>query len=273
MDIFRILSKRCCKVNLHSRDKDGVLKEISKLLKNSAATGGLSETEIFEGLSGREKLGTTGFGGGFALPHCKLKNLDEFVLGFAVSRKGVNFESLDGKRVNLFAVIVGPVDKPEGHVQLLARISRTLKDEKVRQGLVKSQTDLALYEDFLRHCDVAARAETTLRRQKLMLLILKESDFFYDILEYLTEMGVRGASIMESKGMRQLLTNVPLFADFIHFLGDSRDQTRTILVTVYADVVDEIVWGIEDIVGDLDKHTGAMVVVLEPYFMKGTLEL
>ena len=273
MDIFRFFSKRCCKVNLHSRDKEGVLKEIAKLLKNSAATGGLSESEIFEGLSEREKLGTTGFGGGFALPHCKLKNLDEFVLGFAVSRKGVNFESLDGKRVNLFAVIVGPEDKPEGHVQLLARISRTLKDEKVRQGLVKSQTDLALYEDFLRHCDVAARAETGRRKQKLMLLVLKEADFFFDILEYLTEMGVRGASVMESKGMRQLLTNVPLFADFIHFLGDSRDQTRTIMVTVYEDMVEELVRGIEDIVGDLDKHTGAMVVVLEPFFMKGTLEL
>jgi PTS system nitrogen regulatory IIA component len=221
----------------------------------------------------RETLGTTGFGSGFALPHCKLAGLDEFVLALAVSRKGANFEALDGKRVNLFAVIIGPEDKPEEHVQLLARISRTLKDEKIRQELVKSQTDLALYEDFLRHCDVVGRAETKLRRQKLMILILKESEYFYDIVEYMTEMGVRGASIMESKGMRQLLTNVPLFADFIHLLGDSREQTRTILVTIYEDMVDEIVKGIEDIVGDLDTHTGAMVVVLDPFFMKGTLEL
>jgi PTS system nitrogen regulatory IIA component len=273
MDIFRILSRRCCRVNIHSRKKTDVLREISALLGNSSIAGQITETELFEGLWEREQLGTTGFGGGFAIPHCKLSKVDRFAIALAASKKGADFESLDGKKVHLFVAIVGPEDQPRGHVQLLAQISRILKDEKVRAELVKSKTDLALYEDFLRHCEAGTRAETKSRKQKLMILVLKESRYFYDIIEYFTEMGIRGASVMESKGMRHLLSNVPLFADFIHFLGERGDETRTVFVMVYEDMVDEIVKGIEEIVGDLDHYTGAMVVVLEPYFVKGTMEL
>jgi PTS system nitrogen regulatory IIA component len=54
----------------------------------------------------RERLGSTGIGGGIGIPHGKIKDLESLVLGFGLSRKGVDFEAIDGKPTHIFFVLI-----------------------------------------------------------------------------------------------------------------------------------------------------------------------
>jgi PTS system nitrogen regulatory IIA component len=83
----------------------------------------------------RERLGSTGIGDGIAIPHGKLKDLDQLVLSFGRSSQGVDFESMDGKPVHLFFLLVAPESCAGIHLRALARIARLLKNGVVRKKL------------------------------------------------------------------------------------------------------------------------------------------
>ena len=86
----------------------------------------------------REQLGSTGIGGGIGIPHGKLKEIDSLVLGFGLSRNGVDFESLDGKPTHIFFLLITPEDSTGLHLKLLARISRILKDDPFKSRLLNA---------------------------------------------------------------------------------------------------------------------------------------
>ncbi|MCD6101965.1 MAG: PTS sugar transporter subunit IIA, partial [Candidatus Cloacimonetes bacterium] len=140
MKLYEILSKECCKVNLLSRKKEDALKELVSLLKNSSILDKIDEQTILNSLWKREKLGSTGLGQGIAIPHSKIEELSDFVLAVATSEKGVQFEALDNKKVRIFFLMVGPPDKPNDHLKLLSAISLMLRDEKIRNKLLKAPT-------------------------------------------------------------------------------------------------------------------------------------
>ena len=91
-------------------------------------------------------------------------------------------------------------------------------------------------------------------------------------MELFVEMGIRGASVIESSSMGRMLSQVPLFADFINFLGGRGEYHRTILAMVPVEEIDALITHIEEVTGDLTKHTGALILVLDIAFMKGSLE-
>ena len=273
MEIYELLTVECCKTSLKARAKDRALEELAALMKQSAALQETPVQEIVHALKEREELGSTGFGGGLAIPHCKLKGITDFVLGLAVSPKGVDFEALDNRKVNLFVIIVGPEDKPGGHVQLLAQVSRVLRDERVRRELVKSPSNLALCETFLRHTRPAPVSPAKRKSAKLLILVLQEERWVADVFELFLEMGIRGATVFESQGIRDILSTVPLFVDFINFLGEHKTYSKTILATLAEDQVDDVVRGIEEITGDLDKHTGALIALVDLHLVRGSMEM
>lgn len=94
----------------------------------------------------REQLGSTGIGDGIAIPHGKLAGLDETVLAFGRSRKGIAFEALDGKPVHLFFLLAAPENSAGRHLKALARISRMLKDGVFRKKLLEAN----VHDDFVR---------------------------------------------------------------------------------------------------------------------------
>jgi len=93
----------------------------------------------------RERLGSTGIGGGIGIPHGKLKNLESLVLGFGLSRKGVDFESIDGRPTHLFFLILTPENSTGLHLKLLARISRILKNDSFKKKLLKATDSNEVY--------------------------------------------------------------------------------------------------------------------------------
>jgi PTS system nitrogen regulatory IIA component len=137
MKILDVLNTEAINVNLTARDKKGVLDE---LVAPVASTAGATKDQLVKVLLERERLGSTGIGGGIGIPHGKLKNLESLVLGFGLSRQGVSFESMDGRPTHIFFLLLTPEDSAGIHLKLLARISRLLKNDDFKERLMQSQT-------------------------------------------------------------------------------------------------------------------------------------
>ena len=104
-----------------------------------AAIGNLDHAELVRVLQERERLGSTGIGKGIGIPHGKLPALDKLLLGFGISRQGVDFESMDRQPTYLFFLLLTPENTAGLHLRLLARISRLLKDDVFRNQLLKAR--------------------------------------------------------------------------------------------------------------------------------------
>ncbi len=148
MKILDVLKKEAIIVGLKSTDKSGVIEE---LVRPVALIAGVDEKQLIEVLIERERLGSTGIGGGIGIPHGKLKNLENLVLGFGLSRKGVDFESIDGRLTYIFFLLVTPEDSTGLHLKMLARISRILKDDPFRERLLKAEDRDEVYAIIEEH--------------------------------------------------------------------------------------------------------------------------
>ncbi len=135
MKICDVLDRNSILPDLKARNKKGILEE---LVVPVAAKAGVSQKELTKVLMERERLGSTGIGGGIGIPHGKMKNLESLVLGFGLSRKGVDFESLDGQPTHIFFLLVTPENNTGLHLKLLARISRILKNDPFKSRLIEA---------------------------------------------------------------------------------------------------------------------------------------
>jgi PTS system nitrogen regulatory IIA component len=88
----------------------------------------------------REKLGSTGIGQGVAIPHGKSDATQNLVGALGVSKRGVEFEALDGEPVHVIFLLVAPHESQGQHLKALSRISRLLKDKFFRQALKEAKS-------------------------------------------------------------------------------------------------------------------------------------
>lgn len=93
-----------------------------------AARHGLSAEAVAHALGEREKLGSTGFGGGIAIPHGRMAGIDHVVGLFVRLAQPLDFESVDGLPVDLVFAMLSPIDAGADHLKALARVSRQLRD-------------------------------------------------------------------------------------------------------------------------------------------------
>ncbi len=149
MKITEVLHHDAICVDLKAHDKKGILAELVKPLTGIA---GLEQDTLVQILMDRERLGSTGIGGGIGIPHGKLKGLESLILGFGLSRNGVDFESIDGRPTHIFFLLITPENSTGLHLKLLARISRILKNEPFKERLFnavdsKEVLDIIAQED------------------------------------------------------------------------------------------------------------------------------
>ena len=78
----------------------------------------------------RERLLSTGFGLGLAIPHAKLNIIDDFIVGLAIHRDGVPFDSLDEQPVHILVMILGPDQQQDEYLKVLSRVTAFLKDQR-----------------------------------------------------------------------------------------------------------------------------------------------
>ena len=135
MKILDLLPEKAIIVGLKATDKKGVIEELATPL---AEIAGINFEELIRLLLERERLGSTGIGGGIGIPHSKLKNLESLVLGFGISRMGVDFDSIDEKPVHIFFILLTPENSTGTHLKLLARISMLLKKDLFKKQLMSA---------------------------------------------------------------------------------------------------------------------------------------
>ena len=118
---------------------------LQELAKKAASLVGQPEKLVFDVLSERERLGTTGVGLGIAIPHGKLPGLDRMTGLFARLDKPVDFEAIDNQPVDLIFLMLAPEDAGADHLKALARVSRLLRDRAVCAKLRGTDSADALY--------------------------------------------------------------------------------------------------------------------------------
>lgn len=132
MKILDFLHRESIIPDLKAADKKGVLEELTSPI---AYITQADHNELVRVLIEREHLGSTGIGSGVGIPHGKMKGLTTLVLGIGLSRKGVYFDSLDGKPTHIFFLLLTPENSTGLHLKLLARISKLLKEDTFKEKL------------------------------------------------------------------------------------------------------------------------------------------
>jgi len=144
MKIMDFLSEGAMTSDIKSSKKEEVIKELVDLLINANEVDKRNRNKIIDALLARESLGSTAIGQGVAIPHAKSDCVTKLVAAFGLSKKGVDFDSLDGEPAYIFFLLLAPQDSAGPHLKALARISRLLKDKYFRDSLRACQDNTSI---------------------------------------------------------------------------------------------------------------------------------
>jgi len=149
MKFADFVSTEAIRASLSADDKPGVIHELTQALAEAGRIKPAEVEGIVKAVMKREELGSTGIGRGVAVPHTKHPSVDRLVGTVGFSQEGVDFDSLDGERVQLFFLLISPPDRPGDHLRALENISRQLRDETFCKFLksAKSAQDIRLLLD------------------------------------------------------------------------------------------------------------------------------
>lgn len=137
---------------LSADDKESVIRELVTALVKAEKIQEDDCDDIVKAILKREELGSTGIGRGVAVPHTKHPSVDRLVGTVGISPDGVDFDSLDGEKVQLLFLLVSPPDRPGDHLRALENISRQLRDDMFCKFLKQSKSN----EDI---CQLLAEAD------------------------------------------------------------------------------------------------------------------
>lgn len=147
MKITDLLSKKSIAINPKVSSKEDAINKLVDLMYSS---GKLNDKEEYKkAVLAREELSTTGIGDGVAIPHAKTKAVNDAGLAAMIVNDGVDYDSLDGNPAKIFFMIAAPDGENNLHLEVLARLSTMLMDEKFRSALENSKSP----DEFLKLID------------------------------------------------------------------------------------------------------------------------
>ena len=142
MQIDHILTPERTFSGVQGGSKKRVLELIGKLV---AQQTNLDPDAIYENLIAREKLGSTGFGNGIAIPHCRLEDCHQAIGALLQLDGKIDFDALDGQPVDLIFVLLVPQEATEQHLQILKMLAGKLDRADLRDALRAAPDADALY--------------------------------------------------------------------------------------------------------------------------------
>ena len=140
MKFADFVSREAIRAELVASDKEGVIRELVQALLDTGSIEADEQEGIVKAILKREELGSTGIGRGVAVPHTKHPSVDRLVGTVAISASGVDFNSLDGEKVQLLFLLISPPDRPGDHLRALENISRQLRDDTFCRFLKQSKS-------------------------------------------------------------------------------------------------------------------------------------
>lgn len=146
MNIYSLLEKETILSNLTVKDKEELLNKMVDVLETQVDKSQLKEirSAIFE----REDIMSTGVGKQLAIPHGKVKSIDENYASFAILKDPIEYNSIDNEPVRMVFLLAGPEKKNSSHIKLLSRISRLMNSTTFREALFECDTAEEIYNTF-----------------------------------------------------------------------------------------------------------------------------
>lgn len=145
MDSTELLDGNAVVADLPVANKKALFQSLGQLAERAL---GLSAKNVLERLNERERLGTTGFGGGVAIPHGRLPDLDGIRAAFVRLDKPIDYGAIDDLPVDLVFMLLSPTDAGAEHLKALAQVSRRLRDRAFVAKLRGAGSPDALYALF-----------------------------------------------------------------------------------------------------------------------------
>jgi mannitol/fructose-specific phosphotransferase system IIA component (Ntr-type) len=140
MKFSNFITTKAIKAEVKAVTKTGVIEELVDSILAAGEIAPEQRDDIIASIIKREELGSTGIGRGVAVPHAKHPSVQKLVGTVGISEEGVDFDSLDGERVQLFFLLISPPERPGDHLRALENISRQLRDETFCRFLKQSKT-------------------------------------------------------------------------------------------------------------------------------------
>jgi PTS system nitrogen regulatory IIA component len=144
MKITELMNKDLIIPMLVAKTKKEALKELADCVVKKESK--VDSAELLRVLLEREELGSTGIGDGIAIPHGKIKTIENLIVSFGRSLDGVDFQSMDGKPTHIIFLLIAPENSAGIHLKALARISRLLKDSAFRRNIMEATTSQEIYD-------------------------------------------------------------------------------------------------------------------------------
>lgn len=145
----QIINPAAVRVELKSSNKREIIEELLDLLISSGQLKSGSRSEALRDLLEREEYMSTGMQNGIALPHAKSDAVEHLVSALGLKKRGVDFDSLDGKPARIFLLTLSPKESQEPYLQFMAEMSQFLRREENRRRMLVSRDDADLYQALL----------------------------------------------------------------------------------------------------------------------------
>jgi PTS system nitrogen regulatory IIA component len=270
MNLSDYLHEACIQCGVQAADKTAVLRTIAQLSKRCPQLQHVSEDAIFQGLSAREELGSTGFGDGIAIPHCAIDDLTEFVVGMVIVPEGIDFNAIDNKNTHLFVFIIAPGNQRNVHIQVLSRISSVLRFPVNVQEILSAQTPAAARESFLRHLSVEAEPQAQKECSQFTVIVQDEAAF-NDMLTMFADIPNSFVSVIESSNAGKYLHALPLFANFWN--ADQQGFQRIIIAVINKSLANEAIRRVKMLMEEVGEEAGILLFTQPISYMTGSLNL
>ncbi len=148
MKITDIIAKKAILVALKSKDKRGAVTELVQAMRRTDEGEKIVVADIVDAVMQREKIGSTGLGGGVAVPHAKINGVKELIGAFGRSAHGLEYEAVDGGAVHLIFLILSPPAQDEAYHKALQKIMLAIRRPNVLKFLRSAKGAREIEEIF-----------------------------------------------------------------------------------------------------------------------------
>lgn len=155
MQIHDLITAKRIIPGMHVSSKKRLLEKISTLLHEDEAD--LDQNTAFQSLIERERMGSTGIGNGVALPHGRLKGLNKAIGAFVTLAEDMDYDTIDGKPINMVFALLVPDNASEEHLQILSQLAALFSDKDLRDRLLSARSSQRIYNVLTSYNSLASR--------------------------------------------------------------------------------------------------------------------
>lgn len=255
MKLSELIRNECIRVGSQADDKAFALCEIAALAKESHLLKKIAEEDILEALQERETTGTTAFGHGIAIPHCRMKGVRDFVVGLMTVPGGVEFDSEDGNKVQFIVFIIAPQEDNRTHLRVLSAISQSLQDPAAVEKMIFAEDQKLLKQLFLDAARQEVSDQIPLLRDQIQIYV-QDKGIYQEIAKAMTG-----------------LENVSMIVTPIQCpLSSTCEEGSDIVLIAERSLRNEVIRRVESVTGNLSECSGVLVSIQELALALGSLE-